>query len=361
MNILHIAPLAMKKYSGLTYSIPNFIKAQNNIDGIKAELLVSISTETKIDGFYYLDYFHSKSDLIKFIKGFDIVVFHSTYIYNHVRISAKLKRWNIPYIIVPRGGFSTHSKNVKKYKKMIGDIILFNRFFKSPNAIHFLTENEKSQSCYSTSNDFIVPNGVSVLEKKDNIIKRHEEISIVYIGRIDSYIKGLDVLIKSINRISKELRASKAMLYLYGPDTLNSKEKLKEKISKYDIGDIVKIKEAVFDEDKRKVLKSSNIFIQTSRSEGLPMGILEALSLGLPCIVTPGTNLQDEITKFDAGVAVDLTSQSISEGIIQLIKEIRLGKDYSNNACSLADRYSWATIAKIAIENYKKVIDKGVN
>lgn len=39
------------------------------------------------------------------------------------------------------------------------------------------------------------------------------------------------------------------------------------------------------------VLLQTDLFIQTSRHEGMPMGLLEALSIGVPCLVTVGTSL----------------------------------------------------------------------
>src|SRR5699024_4384370 len=118
------------------------------------------------------------------------------------------------------------------------------------------------------------------------------------------YIKGLDLLVESVNIIKEYLILNNAKITLYGPDIDNSKKKLNEMISEYGLNTIINIKEPVFSEEKYRIMSQSDFFIQTSRTEGLPMGILEALSFGLPCIITPGTNLSKEVAECEAGVEV---------------------------------------------------------
>ena len=48
---------------------------------------------------------------------------------------------------------------------------------------------------------------------------------------------------------------------------------------------------AVFGKVKEKVLLDNDFFILTSRLEGHPMALIEALSYGLPCLVTQGSRL----------------------------------------------------------------------
>ena len=50
------------------------------------------------------------------------------------------------------------------------------------------------------------------------------------------------------------------------------------------MGEVVKLNREIDEEEKRQILLDTDVFIQTSRFEGMPMGILEALSYGLPCL-----------------------------------------------------------------------------
>ncbi|MEN1932826.1 glycosyltransferase [Escherichia coli] len=48
---------------------------------------------------------------------------------------------------------------------------------------------------------------------------------------------------------------------------------------------------------KEEVLESNNIFIMTSRYEGLPVSVLEALAYGNICLLTEGTNMAKIVKK----------------------------------------------------------------
>lgn len=356
MKILHIAPLNQNRSSGLNYSIPCLIEAQNTISNVKADILISIKSDFSLEGAVYLNDL-SKNELHSFLCKYDIVVFHSTYIPAHVKISYILKKERIPYIIVPRGGFSRSSKEIKRLKKYLGDLLLFSRFFCSPNAIHFLTENEMKESCYHTAGDFIVPNGIVPL-KFSNRHKQPETNSIrfIYIGRIDSYIKGLDVLIESVNHIQNFLRNKSVKFYLYGPDSNNSKQQLNKLINNYHVSDIISIGDGLYGQQKQEALLNASVFIQTSRSEGMPMGVLEALSAGLPCIVTTGTNLASEVNSFAAGYGVNLSYEDIAVSITKIVSDLELGIDFQINSKSLAAKYDWRSIAATCIANYKSLL-----
>lgn len=50
------------------------------------------------------------------------------------------------------------------------------------------------------------------------------------------------------------------------------------------------------------------------------MAVLEAMALGKPCLVTPGTNLATFIDESDAGWTTDMDSDSIADSLIKIIR-----------------------------------------
>lgn len=357
MNILHIAPLSMKLSAGPTYSVPSYVNAQNSLDGIKSEVLISIKNKKREKGFYYLEDFNNKELLMSFLKSYDIIVFHSTYIIEHIKIARTLKRMGIPYIIVPRGGFTKGAKQIKKWKKKLGDFLGFKHFFESAQSIQFLTSIEQRESVHTTRSDFILPNGI-----KKPVIRRvysnKNSIRIIFVGRIDTYHKGLDLLVNAVSLIKDEMVEKNVTIELYGPDVRNSKQLLNDQIRMDNTDNIVKIKQEVFLEEKAEILSSADIFIQTSRFEGLPMGVLEALSYGVPCILTPGTNMSREVNDFYAGIEVMGNAESISSGILDMIDKLENEETLGENAVKLANNYLWETIAIKSIEEYSKTLKR---
>jgi glycosyltransferase involved in cell wall biosynthesis len=55
-------------------------------------------------------------------------------------------------------------------------------------------------------------------------------------------------------------------------------------------------------------LQAANVFVLTSRSEGLPLSILEAMACGLPCVVTDVGGNAEAVTNQVDGLVVPAES-----------------------------------------------------
>ena len=100
-------------------------------------------------------------------------------------------------------------------------------------------------------------------------------------------------------------------------------------------------------------LLSSDIFIQTSRHEGMPMGILEAMSYGNCCLVsdineTAGV-VQDKGITFKKGDVEDLKNK-----LIELLDDETKVETYKGQAASfILNKYNWDDVVKRTIQLYK--------
>ena len=66
-------------------------------------------------------------------------------------------------------------------------------------------------------------------------------------------------------------------------------------------------------------LQAANVFILTSRSEGLPLSILEAMACGLPCIVTNVGGNAEAVTDKADGLVVPPESADAVAGAISFL------------------------------------------
>ena len=76
------------------------------------------------------------------------------------------------------------------------------------------------------------------------------------------------------------------------------------------------------------------------------MGLIEALSYGVPCLVTPGTNMSTEIKQEDAGWTCACSVDSIADGLQRMIEEKKTLLEKSCNARRLATKYDWGLLAE---------------
>lgn len=346
MKILHITATHLNKYGGIPVVLENLVKYQNEIDGAQS---VVLSINSDIDNINSDDFKYIKEiDEIKcFIESYspDITIFHSLYFTKYTKVYKILNSLNLKYYIEPHGSFMKTAQNKGKVKKMIANKLLFNNFIHNAYGYIFLNESEMNNSIFRTENDLIIPNGIDAneydLKKKSN-----KKIKLFFIGRIDINHKGLDILfdnLKKLDCIDRDFEVN-----IYGVGNEREVEILNNYINEINNID-VSFKGPIYDEDKIKVLEENNIMILTSRYEGFPMAILEALSYGNPCIVTDGTNVKSMIESNNLGWGAEY--DSIDKTIEYALNDYKHNKDlYINNSINFVnENYSWEKIAKKSI------------
>lgn len=94
-------------------------------------------------------------------------------------------------------------------------------------------------------------------------------------------------------------------------------------------------------EDVHDVLYMSDIFLLASLWEGLPKSLLEAMSLGLPCIATNVEGNSDVLSDGVDGVLIrPEDSRSITEAIIRLVDNPKEKEQIALNATKSIKRFS---------------------
>ena len=349
-----------KKSAGVSYSIPAQIKSQSKFDNVFWYNINKVSKEVIDKGGLVknLDDYPSMSlvDLPSPFNYPDIVIFEGLYFYPYIKIAKQCRDNEVPYIIIPRSSLTQQAQKNKKIKKIFGNLFFFNEFVNKANAIQYLTKEEQSDSTNKwNSKSFVIPNGISNKEK----IKSFNEITTlkgVFIGRPDIYQKGIDLLFDACVSIKNELIESKVTLELYAPYISNEKNVIEKMIVEKDLKDFIFVKDGIYGVTKEEVLLNSDFFILTSRFEGHPMGLIEALSYGLPCLVTKGSNMAQEILNNNAGWTAENNSESIAKAFKKLLHEKNELSKKGENALLLSKKYDWKQIAEISHTQYLKLI-----
>lgn len=360
MVILHVANLENSKSAGPNINVPQNVIYGNLFENVGLYNLTTDNPPIKIDKDKYFSYrvYKNIKDLPKPFNNPDIVVFHGIYFIKYCQIAKQLNMNNIPYIIVPRCSLTKSAIKSKYLKKKVANLIFFNKFVENAKAIHFLTQNEYEESKSFKMNDyFVVGNGIE-LPQKYYKIKNREEFRITFVARYNIYHKGLDILLEAINKQQKWCRKNKVYLYLYGTDSDNGLNYINNYVKKHKLSDIVKINGAVFDNEKEKVLLDSDIFIHTSRLEGQPTAVIEAISYGVPVIVTPGTNIMKEVSENCLGFISEFSTENVEETIINSYNSKKEFEKISKNEIEYAKKeFEWKKIVKKTIEEYKKILN----
>lgn len=367
LNLLFISNLSNNIDAGLNWSVPASINAQQRYDNVLwIDLTLNAFQEhwSKVKAYHNIQEYGGilKLEVLPLeFKHPDCVIFEGFYYMSHVKFAMELKKNSIPYIIIPRGSLTTdafHNGDWKKYiKKKVAHWLIFNKYIRNAVSIQYLTQTEEieSKKLFHTSS-FILPNGYSTPSLyKTNFSKN---IKAVFIGRQDIYQKGLDLLLEAVKEIKQDLRNVGFFLDIYGPPRYDVK-RVTEMISELHINDLVKNHEkGISGKEKENVLLSADLFILTSRFEGHPMGLIEALSYGLPVFISRGANMYEEIIEYKAGWACETNKNAIIQTLRQIVNEKKQFNYLSINARLLARKYNWNILAEKFHNEVSSIISK---
>ena len=131
---------------------------------------------------------------------------------------------------------------------------------------------------------------------------------------------------------------------------------LKAKVERLGIVDHVVF--AGYRKDIRELLQISEIFILTSRYEGLPMVLMEAASQGIACIAYdcisgPSDIIEDKVS----GVLVaDQDKDEMTRKVISLIENPEQRKELGKNAVLASENFSLEKIGTLWQELFQKIL-----
>ena len=98
-----------------------------------------------------------------------------------------------------------------------------------------------------------------------------------------NHIKGLDVLVKAIKSLVDDGHMNNSKFYIVGQPE-NDRIELQRLIDELHISNYIQL--VGIKNNIQQYLLASDIYIQPSRSEGLPLSLMEACSAGLPIVAS---------------------------------------------------------------------------
>ncbi len=353
MKILHITAMSpLSPNSGIPAVLKNLTDAQNKIDGTKS-IVLSLKGEVDSIGSQFF-YFLGDKTVMSFLEEHkpDVAIIHSFFHAEYIEAARALVKEKIPFYIEPHGSFGREAMKKSGLKKTIANLTVFRQQIKGSRGYIFTNRGEIEDSIYRTPNDLLIPNGVLPEMIHNSEPKTNESLQdpvFYYLGRFDIHHKGLDYLFDALDLLDKG--GQQIRIYIFGTGTdeqvkyVNDRIKGLKNLNVQNCG-------TIYGEEKKKALEACNILLLTSRYEGSPMTILDALTYGNPCLVTPGTNVADEMIDNHTGWKTELDAKSIAEGILRARNEyVERGSTYYYDCKKyVLENYSWEKIAKDSVD-----------
>lgn len=352
LKVLHIIA---NRTGGVPVVVKNLVVAQNKVEGLTARVLSLIEQNEKDKNAFYDDI--EGKNIIQYLDSYapNIVILHSFFKLEFIPIYKMLMKMQIPYIIEPHGSFGKDALRKSRLKKWMANKTIFKGLINHAKAYIFLNEGEMQKSRYRTQNDIIIPNGV-VCDDKINIQEKSSDVLFYFIGRYDIYYKGIDILLSALDILEK--RKIEINIDFYGSGNKQATRFIEKRIKKYRYIKCAN-KGVLTGTSKEMILSKYNIMILTSRSEGLPMTVLEAWNMGIPCLVSEGTNVSHEAVKNGTGWLSGNIPEEIAECIYKAKVEYSLNKDVYIERCInyIRENYQWSEIALLSKQRMSFVLN----
>lgn len=200
----------------------------------------------------------------------------------------------------------------------------------------------------------VMPNPCSFPALNNNIINREKVI--LAVGNLVRYHqKGFDNLLDLIAPVLKSYPNWKLKIAgpSYGEESLNRLANKAKSLSIYD-----QVIFTGFVSNISEIMRSSSIFILSSRYEGLPMVLIEAMSQGIACIAYDcKTGPSDIITNKVNGLLIeDQNKEKMIEGLKKLILNEDLRIELGNKAINSVDKYHINSIINKYETAFKEIL-----
>ena len=184
-------------------------------------------------------------------------------------------------------------------------------------------------------------------------VKRSTDIlNLLYLGVIGQR-KGIYDILNAL-KDNKEMFEGKVVLRIGGNQ---EEEKLQACINEYGLQGMVKFEGFVSGEKKIECLNWADVYILPSFNEGLPIGILEAMSYRHPIISTPVGGIPEVVKDGVNGIMVKPGNvQEIAKAISAFVGDKKLVEEYGMHSIELVKPYLPETVFAALSEMYSHLI-----
>jgi len=179
--------------------------------------------------------------------------------------------------------------------------------------------------------------------------------SICYMGRL-SYEKSIDQVIRAFALINKKMPELNLMLIGDGPERKNLANLAKD----FNVGSsIIFTGSLLHNGDLVRALQANDLFISASKSENMPLSVLEAMAVALPLILVKEKGLAELVKENVNGFFTKTDDPAdIAAKISLLLSSPDLLAKFSQGSRQMATEYSDEKVTDLLVKFYEKIIEE---
>ena len=166
---------------------------------------------------------------------------------------------------------------------------------------------------------------------------------ILFVGRFDVYMKGLDLLIPAY----RDSTAGKDITLVLAGRASSSGVRDIRRLIPDDVRHRIRLEPNIDEERKRELLATCLFFCSPSRFEGFGIAALEANAAGKAVVATDVDGFRESLAFGETALAVIPDNvEALREAMLRLIDDAELRETLGRNGRARAKSFSWDTIAE---------------
>lgn len=182
---------------------------------------------------------------------------------------------------------------------------------------------------------------------------RSSEATLLYLGRLQAWDKGLDLLLGALSRVTEHLPDARLIIAGDGPD----RAEVESLACSLGLTDRVSFVGRVDGEAKWELLRRASVLAVPSRYESFGLVVLEALAVGTPVVGFELPPLKEVVTP-DCGVLVTpFDVAALADALRATLSDPRLRARMGEMARSRAQLFSWDEAAIAQEKAYLEAVD----
>jgi glycosyltransferase involved in cell wall biosynthesis len=214
----------------------------------------------------------------------DVLVLHGGWGAHNIRAAAQARRVGVPYVVTAHGVYDPNVfRRGRIWAKRAWWPVLERRHLERALAVHLFFDAERSHLTSRGIRRFVVaPNGyrapAGVTWDPD------PEGALLWLGRFDPEVKGLDLLLNALRLLAP---GERPRLRLVGVEWRGRKAAVSALVDDLELDKDVSVEPPLHGEAKWEALARARGFVYPSRWDGSSVAVAEAVSIGVPTLVTP--------------------------------------------------------------------------
>lgn len=382
MKVLHVIPSMSPIYGGPSVATRQMAEslaspkievdlATTTANG-RAELRVPLDRPLMDGGvrYFYFPRQHPKSWtfswpltcwLARHAHTYDVLHVHALFSYPTLPACWAARRAGVPYVLSPHGMLDPWSLRFRAWKKGPYLRVLERRNLWGAAAIHAVSHREHRavEALGLPIPAVTIPYGVQPPAVRDSESTSargraaDDVVNILFLSRLHPK-KGMELLLDAVAGMA---RSYPVRLIVAGDGEPAYVAALKRRAAIGGLDGRVVFVGFVGEAERDRLFAQADLFVLPSYDENFGMAVVEAMSAGVPVVVSEHVALADQVRKVGAGLVVPCDEREIARAMATLVTNSELRHQMSQAARQLVKaEFSWTEIGRQLAALYEQVV-----